>query len=292
MFGLGKKKGDELPDEEWNFTEILEWDADACLLYELAREIEHPEAYFSTFASREQTPFVLESMPITPREDREASSDFKQVRATMYIRPFDVAGNGQELREREMLPGLYFLHPDKTFRGYPDKLGGTPWLALDDSWQGNLQLYTEQFLTGITFHSIAESQNWEKRHPTGTKEVSGLDRWQMLTVKVDWSKGDQSLIEGFTAWLQKQRPKEFPSKSSTGRQSTADSLNALSALRLRHRYTIEDAIKHTKAVNGKPLYGDRSSWDRAQRRALHLFSKVFPGAGIPRSESKISNRKN
>ena len=199
--------------------------------------------------------------------------------------------DGQKAVSREMFPGLYFLHVDGSLRGYPAVLQGSPWLSLGDDWQGNLQLYAEQFLTGITFHANGESQKWEQQYPGITEMLSGSGRWKLLAIKVDWTKNDPALIEGFTSWLEQQRPKEFPSTSWTGRQSTSDRLNALSALRLRHRYSIEDAVKHTKTVLGRPLYTDRSSWDRAQRRAIHLFSKEFPDAGAPRSEGKVSNRK-
>ena len=291
MFGSKRKPITDLPDEEWNFSEILEEDAEACLRYELAREIEHPETYFSAFSSRDQAPFALDVMPLTPNEEREASLAFKEVRATMYILPFDVAHEGQELGCRELLSGLYFLHPDKSLRGYPASLREKPWLALDASWQANLQSYTEQFLAGIAFCALDGSSHQEKRQPASTDKPFGSGKWQTLTTKIDWSKGDPSLIEGFTAWLQKQRPKAFPSTSWTGRQSTTDSLNAVSALRLRHHLSIEDAMKHTKIVSGRSIYGDQSSWDRAQKRAIQLFAKTFPDAGSPKSESRMSNRK-
>lgn len=198
MFG-SNKKGEKIPDDEWNFAEILEGDAEACLLYEMSREIEHPEVYFSVFASREQVPFTLEPMCVNPEENLEASIDFRQVQATMYVRPFDVAGDGQALVGREMLPGLYFLHPDQSFRGYPSVLQEMPWLALDDSWQGNLQIYAEQYLTGITFHAIGESQRWEQQNPGIIEKISALGRCSLHTTKVDWSRNDSDLIEGFAA---------------------------------------------------------------------------------------------
>ncbi len=291
MFRSKRQRITDLPDKEWNFSEILEEDTEACLRYELAREVEHHDAYFSVFSSREQAPFALEPMAVAAWEHREASEDFKQVRAKMYVRLFDAPAVRQETLGREVLPGLYFLYPDGSMRGYPPDLSEKPWLALDESWQSNLQIYTEQFLTGITFHTPGESQNWEAQHPGLIQELSRSGRWQMLTVKVDWNKGDSALVEGFTAWLRKQRPKGFPSTSLTGRQSAVDSLNALSALRLRHYLSIEEAAKHTKAVTGKSLYNDRSSWDRAQRRASQLFIRTFSQAGPPKSESRASNRK-
>ena len=86
MFGSRKTKRDELPEEEWNFADILDWMLKVCLFYELAREIEHPESYFSSFGSTANAPFLLEPMPLTPRENREASLDFKQL--SYDVHPF------------------------------------------------------------------------------------------------------------------------------------------------------------------------------------------------------------
>ena len=291
MFGSRKHKDAELPDEEWNFAEILEEDAEACLRYELAREIQNPESYFSSFASREQAPFALEPWLLSPQEDREASSDFKQQRASMYIRPFDVPEQGQVAEMREMLPGLYFLHRDGGCRAYPAKFLENPWLSLDEALQANIQVYTEQFLTGVSFYPDRDLQDREEKRQGSAGKIPEPAKLQTFVMKIDWSRNDSSLIEGFTAWIRRERPKNIPSVHSSGRQSTFDSLHALSALRLRHHLSIEDAIKRTKSVSRKSLYNDRSSWDRAQRRAVQLFHAVFPGAGAPKSESRISNRK-
>ena len=203
----------------------------------------------------------------------------------MYIRSLGLKGDGQDFDGREMLPGLYFRHPDGTVRGYPVGLQGTPWLKLDDCSQGNLHVYTEQFLTGITFQSSEASQAQETRPLASRDEVTDPDRWQIAT-STHWSRGDASLVEGFTAWLNRQRPNNYPSTRWAGRQSVGDSLKALSALRLRHYYNIEDGMKRTRDASGKPLYTDRSSWDRAQRRAVHIFNKTYPAQETQNRKAK------
>ena len=292
MFGLRKSNGLVIPEEEWNFSEILELDAETCLRYELAREIVNPESYFASFDSGKDAPFSLEPWSLSPQQEQAAGLTFKLQRATMLIRPFDAIDQGQKFEMREMLPGLYFLHDDGSCRAYPAGLLEKPWLGLDDDWQANLQNYAERFLTGVSFFPASDLPQPRDKCPNQAETVSQIGAWQVFAAKIDWRKNDSSLIEGFTSWLRRERPKSIPSMVPIGgRQSIYDSLNALSALRLRHQYSIEDAIKCTKSVLRKPLYRDRSSWDRAQRRAIQLFTKEFPGAGSPRSETKISNRK-
>ena len=148
------------------------------------------------------------------------------------------------------------------------------------------------FSRGFHFLRALSYYRGEINAQTTPKLESQTGARQVFAAKIDWRKNDSSLIEGFASWLRRERPKSIPSMALIGgRQSVYDSLNALSALRLRHLFSIEDAIRHTKSVLRKPLYRDRSSWDRAQRRAIQLFTKEFPGAGSPKSETRISNRK-
>ena len=292
MFGSRKSKSPVVPEEEWNFADVLEFDAETCLRYEFAREIPNPGSYFTSFESSKIAPFVLEPWTLSPNQDRAASIDFKEHRSTLLIRPLAAVDQDQKFESRELFPGLYFLHRDGSCRTYPADLLVTPWIALEEGLKANLQEYTERFLGGFSLFPTSELQHRGTERLDKSETASQTGTRQVFAAKIDWRKNDSLLIAAFTSWLHKERPKNISSVAPTsGRHSVYDSLNALSALRLRNRLSIEDAMAYTKTILRRPLYRDRSSWDRAQRRALQLFKYEFPGAGSPKSASTISNRK-
>ena len=98
------------------------------------------------------------------------------------------------------------------------------------------------------------------------KETSGEQR---LQITIDWEQSDTSLIDDFREWLADNRPEHVAIKSSRGRGSVRDDLNALSAMRLRHIYSAKEATEVSKAV-AEALDGSRSGFFAHRQRDAGL----------------------
>ena len=278
--------------EEWDFSSVDDpTDAEACLRYELAREVQNPEGYFSSFSELETAPFTLHPLPISADMAKGASDEFWLESKNTYVRGAgDTLATNGDLRLMEIFAGMYFRHPDGTVRAYPAGLQVKPWGKLDSDWQLALSFYFEKEGTGFAIVGTEQVESWKKRASTLGARPNESKRFNLLVASIDWTKSNADLIEGFSNWLEETRLKEYPSTTLIGRQSAFDRLNSLSALRLRHWLSVEDAVAHTKSVRGKALYGERPAWERAQKRAVGMFGHMYPGAGEPMSATKIGNR--
>lgn len=97
-------------------------------------------------------------------------------------------------------------------------------------------------------------------------------RYQIVTLGVNWEHSDTRLIADFARWLRDRRQK--PAREQRGR-NRRDDLNMLGGVRLLHHMKLEEAIIETTRTRGEPIYGKRPSWARARKMALRVFLEDF-----------------
>ena len=287
MFRQRRSQQRPIDQEEWDFSGIDPADAEVCLRYEFAREVENPLSYFAAFSRLEAAPFAFRRLPISAGMADGAGETFWREAKNTYIRVNNILAPDEGDGYRELLTGMYFLHPEGDIRAYPASLKSTPWQKLDPDWQHRLSMYAAQESTGFFAHEPGQSENFEAKSQDLVARLEDLGKRRLFVALVDWRKNNAELIAGFSRWLDESRPAELPSKIAVGRQSTLDRLNALSALRLRHAMNANDAVKHTKHTLGKAIYSERPAWERARKRAVALFHFAYPDAGGPVSAAKV-----
>ena len=288
---MSAEKGQKqtLRREEWDFSSYDDpLDGDACLRYELAREIHDPYSYFQVVDDSTRNSFSVAEWKM--REDLEAPvpSDVQEHAGELMYRTQLDGRDLAEVKLREMFPGVYFKHAGDGVRAFPAHLS-TPWLDLGRNWRDQLVGCFYQCTTAYRSLSEEAIARSEASLPGIKKKMSSPGPRQFFNVVVDWTQSDAAIREDFDLWLLLKRPKAYPAKQATGRQSPKDGLNALAAMRLRHQYRTDEVAQVTRAAMGRPLYADPHALDRAAGRAVELFKATYPGAGEPRSGTRKSN---
>jgi hypothetical protein len=242
---------------EWDFADVPKSEAEACLRYELGREIQNPEEYFTK--------------PWKPAVVPAHSSVVVGDRPIKCLLGWRVA----------------FRDSKGYLRAAPEEFPAVPWQNLKNEVREHLSRLAK--FPGVIVYPeeanlVGDSDGSSLRIPL--YQLRGSN--QLLPININWDLPDASLISAFRVMLKHYRPKK--KRSLLGRQSTYDVLRALGALRLRHRYTAEEAYKISAAF-GQPLYHYAHAWERSRRRVLEEFAKAFPDAGPPVSEAAVSNRR-
>jgi hypothetical protein len=249
----------ELPRIEWDFSAVAQIELETCLRYELAREIVDWAKYL--FIPKYQEGFYTEG------------------KYEEFIHDVNV------LAQSSIVPSIVFWpakdDPRPEARKY---FPATPWLRIplndrlgtaSEFEFGRRAIYhlEEGYCDKADFYEVDKDGN------------------QAIPFGIKWSQSDASILDDFRRWLNEHRPMHARAIVDRGRQSMWDDLRCLSALRLRHVYSVEEAVEVTCKALGKPLYTHRPAWEKACKKAIELFDTTFPGAEGPKSAVKKSNRK-
>lgn len=145
-----------------------------------------------------------------------------------------------------------------------------PWQSLPTPQQNELLLLGTPELVGVL---PMEPKSHEFRVAFGLNPDSDAKPWfDAAAFRINFNQSDKRLLQDFAAWLKRTRKK--PARETRGR-SRRDALNMLGAMRLLHRMPLEEAIITTTRALGEPLYGKRSSWERARNAAVKIFREEF-----------------
>lgn len=145
-----------------------------------------------------------------------------------------------------------------------------PWQSLPTHQQNELLLLGTPELVGVL---PMEPKSYEFRVAFGLNPDSDAKPWfDAAAFRINFNQSDKRLLQDFAAWLKRTRKK--PARETRGR-SRRDALNMLGAMRLLHRMPLEEAIITTTRALGEPLYGKRSSWERARNAAVKIFREEF-----------------
>jgi hypothetical protein len=239
-----------LPREEWDFSSIPVGQSEACFAWEYAREFEFAvEGHFKDFIPPETIIVNVGGRPDDCDMEEMENPDYEQY----------------HFNADEFVGCIYGLMIAENYHKLEH-----PWQSLDPKTQDRLVVEGTPAMIGV---QDLQPRSFDFRVAFGLEEDRDIKPWfDAAAFRINWHQSDKRLLQDFASWLKRNR--KHAARETRGR-NRRDALNMLGAMRLLHHMPLEEAIILTTRTLGEPLYGKRSSWERARKSARDIYLKEF-----------------
>lgn len=239
-----------LPREEWDFSSIPVDQSEACFAWEYARECAWiVDGCFTNLIPPETITVKVNAGPDDWDIEEIENPDYEQ-----YLFNAD-----------EFVGCIYGLMIAENY--YTLK---HPWQSLDKNAQDKLVAEGTPAMIGV---QDLNPKTFDFKVAFGLEEDRDIKPWfDAAAFRINWHQSDKRLLQDFASWLKRNR--KHAARETRGR-NRRDALNMLGAMRLLHHMPLEEAIILTTRTLGEPLYGKRSSWERARKSARDIFLTEF-----------------